>query len=205
MMNAGLLNSFINGKKNTLPENIIVCVVTALMGTFCFYEYYYGETLNTYGGLFITAAIAVAWLSCAARSGRDGRLGFMIFSFLYWSVPYIYILWYDSRDNLHDYNKWLAMSSKIAKALLYNPFYTCAKKLGTTPVMLAAILLIAVMGMYIAGFMLKKSFDEKRAHAGEDPCDDEDYDGEYVIDDIYDDDDDDDEEDDDDDDDGNIL
>lgn len=179
MTGAGLLERFIKGKKNTLPENIILCAATALSGTFCFYEYRYGETANAYAGMLIAAAIVIAWAVCAVCSGRDGKLGFMIFSFLYWSVPYIYILWYDSRDNLHDYNKWLAMFSKIAKALLYNPFYVWAKNLGTTPAVLAAILLTAVMCLYIIGFLLNRSFEERIAHSEDDKA----YDGEYVMDD----------------------
>ena len=180
-MKVGLLERFINGKKNTLSENIIICIAAALAGTFYFYEYYYGDNIHKLACLLITAAITVTWLICSACSGRDGKLGFMIFAFLYWSIPYIYILWYDTRDNLHDYNKWLAMSNKVARALLINPFDEAAKTLGTSTINLAPILLILVMGMYIAGFLLKRTYEAKRASADEDIY--REYDGEYVIDD----------------------
>ena len=179
-MKVGLLERFVNGRKNTLPENIIVCIATALAGTFYFYEYYYGEKVHTLVCLFISIAIAVTWLICSVCSGRDGKLGFMIFAFLYWSIPYIYILWYDTRDNLHDYNKWLAMSNKVAKAVLLNPFDEAARKLGTSPINLASILLIFVMGMYIAGFLFKRTYEAKRASANEVIY--QEYEGEYVID-----------------------
>ena len=162
-MKVRLLERFVNGRKNTLPENIIVCIATALAGTFYYYEYYYGENLHTFVCLFISAAIVITWLLCSVCSGRDGKPGFMIFAFLYWSVPYIYILWYDTRDNLHNYNKWLAMSNKIARALLLNPFDEAAKKLGASPIDITAILLIFVMVMYIAGFLLKRvSVDQNK-------------------------------------------
>ena len=179
-MKVGLLERFIKGKKNTLPENIIICIATALAGTFYFYEYYYGEKIHTFACLFIAAAIAVTWLICSACSGRDGKLGFMIFAFLYWSIPYIYILWYDTRDNLHDYNKWLAMSNKVARALLLNPFDEAAKKIGTSSVVIASVLLIFVMAMYIAGFLLKRTFEAKAASANEVIY--QEYEGEYVMD-----------------------
>ncbi len=179
-MKVGLLDKFINGKKNSLPENILICVAVALAGTFYFYEYFYGEKIHSVACLFITAAIAVTWIICSVCSGRDGKIGFMIFAFLYWSVPYVYILWYDTRDNLHDYNKWLAMSNKIAKALIINPFDEAAKRTGTSAFTLASVLLLSVMVTYIGGVMIKRYYDSKKASANEDGYDE--YDGEYVLD-----------------------
>jgi hypothetical protein len=179
-MKVGLLDKFIKGRKNSLPENIIICIVTALAGTFYFYECYYGEKIHAAACLFITAAIAVTWIICSVCSGRDGKLGFLIFAFLYWSVPYIYILWYETRDNLHEYNKWLAMSNKIAKALLINPFEEAAERTGISAVTLAAVLLLSVMVTYIVGFLIKRHYEAKSASGDEKNSDD--YNGEYVLD-----------------------
>ena len=183
-MKPGLKERFIRGGKNTLSENIIVCLAAALAGTFYFYEYYYESRFAVHTGLSlaITAAIFVIWLICAAFSGKDGKIGFIIFSFLYWSVPYLYLLYYYSRDNVANYSKWLSMFSKICTALLYNPFYEAAKKMGTDSVTLAAILLICVMGVYVAAFFIKRSYDSARAERLE-TDDEEDYDGEYIRDD----------------------
>lgn len=182
-MKTGLKERFIKGGKNTLSENIIVCIAAALAGTFYFYEYYYESrlALHTNLSLCISAVIFVIWLICAAFSGKDGKIGFIIFSFLYWSVPYVYLLYYSSRDNLTGYSKWLAMFKRIASAMLYNPFYEASKKLETDPVTLAAVLLICIMGVYIAAFFVRRSYDNGIQESME-ADDNDDYDGEYVID-----------------------
>lgn len=179
-MKTGLKERFIKGGKNTLSENIIVCIAAALAGTFYFYEYYEGRfTHHADLSIAISAVIFVIWLICAAFSGKDGKIGFIIFSFLYWSVPYLYLLYYHSRNNVEGYSKWLAMFNRICTAVLYNPFYEASKKIGTDPVTLAAILLICVMGVYVAAFFIRRSYDSKRAELLE-ADDEDDYDGEYI-------------------------
>lgn len=172
-MKTGLLERFVKGKTNTLAENIIICAATALAGTFYFYEYAYGEKVRMFACLAITVLTALIWVICSVKSGRDGKIGFLIFAFLYWSVPYIYILWYGSRDNLRDYNKWLSMSNRIAGAMLNNPFSEAAEKLKTSPVTLAAVLLIIVMIAYVAGFLLKMRYESKLVALSEARDDDE--------------------------------
>lgn len=178
MMKLGLLEKFVGSRKNTLPENIVICAAIALAGTFYNYEYFYGSTVHSVVCLLITAFLAAAWIICAAFNGKDGKIGFLIFSFLYWSIPYIYVLWYESRDNLRDYNKYLAAINKITKAVLYNPFAEAAKKIGSSPIILAFILLITVMVAYIAGFLINRFYSTKTEKSK-----DFDYDGEYEIDD----------------------
>lgn len=187
-MKLGLKERFIKGGKNTLFEDIIICIAAALAGTFYFYEYYYESqfALHTRLSLAITVVIFVIWLICAAFCGKEGKIGFVIFSFLYWSVPYLYLLYYHSRDNVKEYSKWLAMLSDIFTAVLYNPFYEAAKKLGTDAVTLAAILLICVMGVYVAAYFVRRSYDSAREDSLEDDDDDDEYDGEYIQDEEYD-------------------
>ena len=181
-MKTGLKERFIKGGKNTLSENMIVCIAAALAGTFYFYEYYYESqfALHTNLSLVISAVIFVIWLICAAFSGKDGKIGFVVFAFLYWSLPYIYLLYYSSRDNLSNYSKWLALLKRAATAMLYNPFYEAAKKFGTDPVTLAAVLLICIMGVYVAAYFVRRSYDNELKASEE--IDYDDYDGEYVID-----------------------
>lgn len=172
-MKVGLSEVSYENRKNTLAENIVVCIAVSLAGTFYFCEYFYGETIHTAVCLILTAAIAVTWLICSLCSGRDGRLGFMIFAFLYLGIPYIYILWYGTRDNLHDYNKWLAMSNKIAKAILCDPFGEAAQKTGSSPETLAAVLLISVMAAYIAGILITIAKSAKTAAGRGETADDD--------------------------------
>ena len=159
-MKAGLLEKFVKCRKNTLAENIFICLAAALAGTFYFYEYYYGARIHNILCVLITVVLAAVWLVCSALSGKEKKIGFIIFAFLYWSIPYVYTLWYSSRDNLHDYNKWLAMSNRIAKALLCNPFDTAAEKTGTTSVVYAAVLLVLVMAVYVAAFLIREKYDK---------------------------------------------
>ncbi|MBQ9384660.1 MAG: hypothetical protein IJT87_10545 [Ruminiclostridium sp.] len=156
-----LLDKFINGRKSSLPECMILCAAASLAGTFYCSEHFYGETVRTAVCLVLTAITAAVWLICAACCGRDGKYGFTIFAFLYHSVPFFYTLWYSGRDNLHDYNKWLAMCNKAAKALLLDPFLELSERLGCETVMIPAILLTAVMAAYTAAFLIKRSYDSK--------------------------------------------
>ena len=146
---------FFTGRKEKLTGSIILCAAASLSGTFYFYEHQYGEQVHIAVCMILTAVIAAVWLSCSAVSGRDGKPGFMVFAFLYWGAPYVYLLWYGTRDNLHDYNKWLAMLSKAAKAVLYRPFETAAEKLGTSSAALAAILLISSAAAYTVFAVIK--------------------------------------------------
>ena len=161
-MKNSLLENFVNGGRNTLAENITVCTTTALAGTFYFYENHFGVKIHTVFCVLITAAIAAIWLICALFSGKDGKIGFVIFSFLYWSVPYVYILWYGARDNLHDYSKILSACNKTAGALLYNPFYEASEMMDTNPDILASILVILIMVAYVAGYLIKRISEAKR-------------------------------------------
>ncbi len=186
-MKVGLIERFAGKGKATLGENIIVCIAAALAGTFYFYEYYYESWANVHTLMCvgISVTIALIWIASAFQSGKNGRIGFIIFAFLYWSIPYIYILYYSSRDNLRDYSAVLAFVNRIAKAVLNNPFSETADKLATNSATLAATLLVLIMLAYVGGFFLSRRF--KNVH---DIREYElvTYEGEYELDDsIYDD------------------
>ncbi len=158
------------GGRDTFGENIAVCTAASLAGTFYFYEYYYEQWFSVHSimCIAITAVIALIWMVCAFRSGRNCKLGFIVYAFLYWSVPYIYILYYSSRDNLMDYSAALAFMNRLFRAILYNPFSEAAEKLGTSSVTLAAILLVLIMLMYVCGNLLPKLSRKKSDTDGED-------------------------------------
>lgn len=167
---------FIKARKNTLPESIMVCIAAALTSTFYFYEYQYEKYFPLREPLLLcmTGAIFLIWISCSLFSGRDGRFGFAIFTFAYWAVPFVYTLYYAGRDNLRQYNKWLAMVNKICTAMLNNPFSEVAGKTNTVPQTFAALLVMISLAFYMLGFFIRQKYDEKHG-------DDEDgYDGEYI-------------------------
>lgn len=167
---------FLNARKNTLPENIWVCIAAALIPTFYFYEYQYESFGSIREPLLLIMApvIFILWISCSLFSGRDGRFGFAIFTFVYWGLPYAYTLFYAGRDNIRQYNKWLAMINKVCSALLCNPFSEVSSKTNIAPQVFAALLVIISLAVYMGGFFLKHRFDAKLAdNSGEG------YDGEY--------------------------
>ncbi len=170
---------FLKAGKNTVLENCIVCMAASLVGTFFYYEYWFETRIQIHKPItwIIAAAIFFIWIKCALISGKDGKISFAIFSFIYWGLPYIYILIYSGRDNVRDYNKWLSMLNRIAKALDLNPFADQAKQFGTSPQVLTAVLLFLIMAAFAGGFFIKRLHNERL-----DNNDASDYDGEYVMD-----------------------
>ncbi len=168
---------FIKARKNTLPEQIWVCIAAALTSTFYFYEYQYERfaPIRAPFLLFMTVVIFAVWIICSFFSGRDGRFGFAVFTFLYWGIPFVYTLFYAGRDNLRGYNKWLSMLNKISNALLCNPFSEASGKLNTSPQVMAAALVLISLACYIAGLLLKRRYVMSMADKSA-----EGYDGEYI-------------------------
>lgn len=158
-----LPSRYLYGKKVSLSANIILCILTSLAGTFYYYEYFYGEALHSAVCLTLSVVIAAAWLICSAQCGRDGRIGFLICAYAFYGAPYVYLLWYGTRDNLHNYNKWLAMISKAAGAVLYDPFDEAAKKLGTSPFVIAAVLVISMTVVYTAAALIKENYGAEKS------------------------------------------
>lgn len=171
---------FLKARKNTLPENIWVCIAAALISTFYFYEYQYEKFAPIREPLLLgmTAVIFVIWIICSLLSGRDGRFGFAIFTFAYWGVPYAYTIFYANRDNLEHYNKWLALINRICSAMLCNPFSEVSERTNIAPQVFAALLVIISLAIYIGGFFLKRRYDAKLADNSGDG-----YEGEYTRDD----------------------
>jgi uncharacterized membrane protein (DUF4010 family) len=152
-MKRKLIELLTAGKHDTLTENIIVCAAAALAGTFYAHEYYYEQQfgLHTEICLILTAIIAVIWPVCAFHSGTKGKAGFAVFTLVYWGMPFAYTLYYASRDNLHDYSKWLAMINRAAGAMLKDPFRAASDKLSASPETLAAVLTALTALAYLAG------------------------------------------------------
>ena len=171
MRKGELLERFIaTGKKNTTLENILICFAAALAGTYYYYER--SKDFLIYFPYIITVLIFAVWMGCALVSGKDRKLGFLIFAYAYWLLPYIYTLYYASRNNVKNYSKVLTMIDEIAEALLKNPFALAAEKLRLDTVAMAALLMMCVMICYTAGYFLafyyEKSLGKKRDDGPED-------------------------------------
>ncbi len=159
MLGSRLLRSFMENRSYNAAERIMMCALIALSGTFFFYDYY--QSFAEIARIVITALIFVIWFYCALCAGKDKQWGFIIFGYLYWVIPYIYILYYNSRDNVRGYSKWLSLFNKIADMLFAKPFEYAAGKLGTDSVTLACIVLGGTTLLFIGGFMMRFFYERK--------------------------------------------
>ena len=158
------------GKNTSTLENILICFAAALAGT-----YYYYERSKEFLSCFpyiITVLIFAVWMGCALISGKEKKLGFLIYAYAYWLIPYVYTLYYASRGREEKYSKWLAMADEIAGALFKNPFAITAEKLRFDTTAMAALLLMCVMLCYTAGYFFSYYY-EKSLNGGHD--EEEDY------------------------------
>ena len=83
-------------KKHTLSEDILICLTAAFVSSVWQYEMYFGETVNllmSYGSLLLTAVI---WTVTAFCEGRIKRIGFAVFTLLFYILPQIPVIYADN-------------------------------------------------------------------------------------------------------------
>lgn len=96
-------------KKHSLSENILFCLTAAFVSSVWQYEMYFGETANmlmSYGSLLL---VAVVWTATAFSEGRTRRIGFAVFTLLYYILPQIPIIYAESSD----YNMYVQAVSQL--------------------------------------------------------------------------------------------
>lgn len=152
MLGSRILKAFIEKRSYNTAERIMMCAFIALSGTFYFYDYY--QPFAEIARIVITVLIFAVWLYCAFCAGKDKQWGFAVFSCFYWVIPYIYIIYYNSRDNVRGYSKWLSLFNKIADMLFSKPFEYAAGRLETDSVTLVCVILGGVTLLFFGGFML---------------------------------------------------
>ena len=128
MLGSRILKAFMENRSYNAAERIMMCALIALSGTFFFYDYY--QSFAEIARIVITVLIFVIWFLCALCAGKDRQWSFMVFGYMYWAIPYIYMIFYNSRDNVRDYSKWLSLFNKIADMFFAKPFEFVAEKLA---------------------------------------------------------------------------
>ena len=96
-------------KKHSLSENILFCLTASFVSSVWQYEMYFGETANmllSYGSLLLTA---VVWTVTAFSEGRVKRIGFAVFTLLFYILPQILIIYAEKSD----YNRVLQAASQL--------------------------------------------------------------------------------------------
>ena len=159
MLGSRLLRSFMENRRYNAAERIMMCALIALSGTFFYYDYY--QSFADIARIVITVLIFVVWFYCALCAGKDKQWGFIIFGYLYWVVPYIYMVYYNSRDNVRGYSKWLSLFNKIADMIFVKPFEFVAGKLEIDPVALACVVLGGTTFLFIGGFLMRFFYERK--------------------------------------------
>ncbi len=159
MLGSRLLRSFMENRRYNAAERIMMCALIALSGTFFYYDYY--QSFADIARIVITVLIFAIWFYCALCAGKDKQWGFITFGYLYWVIPYIYMLYYSSRDNVRGYSKWLSLFNKIADMIFAKPFEFVAGKLGTDSVTLACVVLGGTTILFIGGFLMRFFYERK--------------------------------------------
>ena len=154
-----VFSRFMLSRKNSALENILLCAAVALAGSFIFFER--SNSMVDAARPFVTVLIFVTWAVCGFASGKNKSIGFAIFGGAYWLVPYLYMLFYSSRDNVRGYSKWLSLLNKIADLLFNKPFEAAAEDMHTEIWMLVVTLVIVTGSAYFIGMNLHSIYESR--------------------------------------------
>lgn len=149
------------GRKCSLLENILLCMVITLAGSFLYFDAHY--FFMGFYRVLVTVLIFMVWAVCATNSGKRKQWGFLVFSVLYWLLPLLMLLYYPTRDNMRDYNKYLNTLYKFSEVVFYRPFEAIARYFGAESYAFI-IALAAVVGVafYLGVCLSDNSKTEKK-------------------------------------------
>ena len=147
---------FLFGKSNKLYENIILCLAITLACSFGYYDRY--NSFMEFGRIILAILIFVIWVVGAFSSGKSKQWGFLIFTGTYWLLPHLYMLYYNTRDNVRGYNKYLSLTNKISDILVNKPFEFISENTGEPTFFYLIILTVIVCSAYFIGANLKALF-----------------------------------------------
>ena len=175
MQNSNIIKNFVLNKKNSLFENIFLCFAITLASAFFSFDNYYGfmDILRVVTIVLLLAA----WLWCGFVSGKNKSWGFLIFTAVYWAAPFLYMLFYSTRDNVRGYSKWLSLLNKISDLLFNKPFCVITEWTKRDSLFFACILIVMTGLTYVIGFnfaaIMRKSYarDEQAEESDENEAD----------------------------------
>lgn len=154
--------------RNKPGEDIFLCMAISLSGAFFWYDKYYGFM----GVMRIVTAVllVIVWIWCGFISGKNRTWGFMIFAVSYWSAPYLYMMYYNSRDNVRGYSKWLSLLNKLSDLVFNKPLLIVAECFKKEPVIPVLFLLVLTAISYVFGcniaYVIRKNSEEDEDDAG---------------------------------------
>lgn len=164
MENDSLLKRFVNEKKVSAAEKMMLCVIASLSALF-----YWHENHIPHAGmikLFVFGVMAAVWIWCAVISGRDRKASFPVFMCIYWMLPYAFAFYYPHRDNVRHYSKALSFINRISKEIAFSPFSEVSVRTGISINILITIFLLCIVFFYVFGYLIRcryeKAFPAKR-------------------------------------------
>lgn len=141
------------GKSNKLFENILLCIAITLACSFIYYDMY--NSFMEVVRIISIALIFIIWIIGAFSSGKNKQWKFLLFTGLYWLLPHLYMVYYNMRDNVRGYSKWLSMLNKTSDILVNKPFSYLAEKTECQEYIYATVLVIIAFSTYFIGMNLK--------------------------------------------------
>lgn len=152
--------SFLMSRKNSLLENIVLCLAVTLASAFFQYDNY-----NFFMGVLravVSVMLFIAWLWCGFLSGRDRKWGFLVFAGAYWLVPYLYMLFYGMRDGRTHYDNILELSYKFSDLLFSKPLLTIAVFTNCGVNIWVLSLIILTFTMYFVGVNVENILRDRK-------------------------------------------
>ena len=172
MLNSNVIKKFVLGRKNSLLENIVLCFAITLTSAFIWFDsyYFFMDILRAVASVMLM----FAWLWCGFLSGKDKKWGFLIFATSYWLVPYLYMTYYSSRDNIKDYNAFLRVLYKFSDLLFDKPLKTIAEFTHCGVYIWILSLVIMTFTAYFVGINVADIYKDKKRSDGDPDSDDSD-------------------------------
>lgn len=149
MLKVNAIKNSVLNKKNTLAENIVLCLAITLSSAFFWFDNYYG--FMSVLRIVVAVMLFVVWLWCGFISGKNQSWGFLVFTAAYWAIPYLYMLFYSMRDNVKGYSKWLSLLNKFCDLLFDKPLRMVADFAKCEPFVLVLTLFSLVVLTYNIG------------------------------------------------------
>lgn len=174
MLNSNSIKKFLLDRKNSLLENILLCFAITLASAFFQYDSYY--FYMDFMRVLASVMLMVSWLWCGFLSGKDKKWGFLIFASAYWLVPYLYMLYYSSRDNIKGYNAFLRLLYKFAGLLFDKPLKTIADFTNCGVYIWILSLVILTFTAYFVGINVGDIYSDKKQSEKAEDDEDEDED-----------------------------
>ena len=164
MPNSVKLKSFFKGflmnKKNSLLENIVLCLAVTLTSAFWLYDsyYFFMDILRA----VVSAMLFIVWLWCGFLSGRDRKWGFLVFAGAYWLIPYLYMLFYGSRNGMTYYDDILKLLYRFSDLLFNRPLRIIADLTNCGVRIWVLSLIILTFTMYFVGVNVENILRDRK-------------------------------------------